>query len=230
MRAANRASAPAEPYLAYVCGARTAQYDVEDVLAMLDAACARGPTATSGWSCVLTRRAPARRTKRCCRTACCWTARPISTDADTRPEAVDVRAIRHMASFLSEARFVVSSWGTTALLEACIFDTRQRAAPLDGRAAPRARRARSTGARLPALHPHAAPSTPPARGRTATTPTELNAVLAELEARREEYSRRRAEAVARLTCLPLGGVVDRVCDALRPVVSSRPAREPQPAG
>jgi hypothetical protein len=54
-------------------------------------------------------------------------------------------------------------------------------------------------------------------------PSELNSILADLESRRDEYARRRAIAVSRLTCLPLGGVVDRVCEALHPVVSHRSA-------
>ena len=55
---------PDEPFLAYVCGARTARYDVEDVEA-LSRELRRGPIATSGWWCVRIRRAPARRTRRC---------------------------------------------------------------------------------------------------------------------------------------------------------------------
>jgi hypothetical protein len=53
-------------------------------------------------------------------------------------------------------------------------------------------------------------------------PGDLNATLAELEARHEVYSARRAEAVRRLTRLPLSDVVERVCEALRPL-----ARAPQ---
>jgi hypothetical protein len=46
-------------------------------------------------------------------------------------------------------------------------------------------------------------------------PQTLNDVLTELESQGPEYARRRAAAVARLTCLPLEGVVDRVCEVVR---------------
>jgi hypothetical protein len=126
-------------------------------------------------------------------------------------------AIRHMASLLRGARFVVSSWGTTALLEACIFDTPTvqlrwmdalpRSAPdqvqlvRDFQRYIHMRAFDATGARPYCDHPSA-----------------LNAVLQDLEERREEFSRRRAAAVELLTCTPLGGVVDRVCDSLRPIL------------
>jgi hypothetical protein len=47
---------------------------------------------------------------------------PDLTDATTRPDVVDRDAIRHMAAFLAGANFVISSWGTTALLEATLLD------------------------------------------------------------------------------------------------------------
>ena len=49
-------------------------------------------------------------------------ASPDLTDGKTRPDAVDREAIRHMAAFLGAADFVISSWGTTALLEATLLD------------------------------------------------------------------------------------------------------------
>ena len=48
-------------------------------------------------------------------------------------------------------------------------------------------------------------------------PSQLNTVLDDLEQRAEHYARCRAEAVARLVCLPLGGVVPRVLDAVRSI-------------
>jgi hypothetical protein len=210
---------PVEPFLAYVCGARTARYDVEDVLAMLDEL-ERGPYrdlrvvvrphpqgARQAYEALLSRGVLLDRS-------------PDLTDATTRPEALDTGAIRHMASLLSDASFVVSSWGTTALLEACIFDTpsvQLRWMDVLPRSAPREvglvrdfqryihmQAFDATGARPYCDHP-----------------AELNAVLAELEARRADYTLRRAAAVARLTELPLGGVVDRVCEALQPLLRAR---------
>jgi hypothetical protein len=121
-----------------------------------------------------------------------------------------------MASLLDGARFVVSSWGTTALLEACIFDTpavqlrwmdavshtvpEQVRMVRDFQRYLHMRDFDETGARPYCDHPQ-----------------ELNATLAELEVHREAYAARRARAVARLTRPPLGGVVERVCEALRPL-------------
>lgn len=208
-----------EPYLAYVCGARTAQYDVEDVLEMLaqlrdgryrDLRIVVRPHpqgSRDAYETLLERGILLDRS-------------PDLTDSRTPPEALDMGAIRHMASFLRGARFVVSSWGTTVLLEACIFDTpsvQLRWMDALSRRAPgevqlvrnfqryiHMRAFDATGARPYCDHP-----------------SKLNAVLEDLEERRKEYSCRRTAAVELLTCTPLGGVVDRVCDSLRPIVGSR---------
>jgi hypothetical protein len=210
--------APEEPYLAYVCGARTASYDVEDVIAMLDQV-ERGPY--RGLRVVVRPHPQGERESYAALPprGVLLDHSPDLTHADTRPEALDTTAIRHMASLLHEARFVVSSWGTTALLEACIFDTpsvQLRWMDAIPHASPREvglvrdfqryihmRAFDATGARPYCDHPD-----------------ELNATLAELETRRMEYSARRAEAVRRLTCLPLGEVVERVCRALDPVLGA----------
>lgn len=220
-RAAMRASVglgPDEPYLAYVCGSRTAEYDVEDVLAML-AQLAQGPYARLR---VVVRPHPQGSRaayERLLDHGVLLDRSPDLTSHQTRPEVIDVGAIRHMASLLDGAHFVVSSWGTTALLEACIFDTpavqlrwmdavphtvpEQVRMVHDFQRYLHMRDFDETGARPYCDHPE-----------------ELNATLAELEARREAYAARRALAVARLTRLPLGGVVERVCEALRPLAGS----------
>ncbi len=216
---------PDEPYLAYVCGSRTAEYDVEDVLAML-AELAQGPYAShrvvvrphpqgsrAAYEPLLSR-------------GVLLDQSPDLTNGQTRPEVIDVGAIRHMASLLDDARFVVSSWGTTALLEACIFDTPavqlrwMDAVPhtvpdqvrmvRDFQRYLHMRDFDETGARPYCDYPH-----------------ELNATLAELEARREVYAAKRAHAASRLTCLPLGGVVERVCEALRPLAGRGVGTRPQ---
>jgi hypothetical protein len=218
--------APGEPFLAYVCGARTARYDVEDVNAMLDQL-ERGPF--RGLRVVLRPHPQGSREayEGLSARGVLLDRSPDLTHAETRPEALDRAAIRHMASLLHQARFVVSSWGTTALLEACIFDTAAlqlrwmdalpRSAPHDVALVRdfqryiHMRAFDATGARPYCDHPD-----------------ELNATLAELEARAADYSRRRAEAVARLTCLPLGEVVERVCRAIQPLLAGgrrRPTAE-----
>ncbi|MBA3521656.1 MAG: hypothetical protein H0T90_04015 [Gemmatimonadales bacterium] len=208
---------PNEQFLAYVCGVRTAQYDVEDVLAMLDQL-QRGPYqclrvvvrphpqgAREAYQTLLGRGVLLDRS-------------PDLTSALTRPEAVDTGAIRHMASLLHEARFVVTSWGTTALLEACIFDTpsvQLRWMDAVPRAAPREVQLVRDFQRY--IHMRAFDAT--GARPYCDDPQQLTATLAELEARRDYYSRRRAQAVADLACPPFGSVIDRVCHAIRPLLS-----------
>jgi hypothetical protein len=206
-----------EPYLAYVCGARTAQYDVEDVGELM-AQLRNGPYRDLR---VVVRPHPQGSRgayETLVANGVLLDRSPDLTDSGTPPDAIDVGTIRHMATFLKAARFVISSWGTTALLEACIFDTPtvqlRWMDSIPHRLPEEVRLVRSfqryihmrafdeTGARL-----------------YCDNPSELNALLAELEANRPEYSRRRAAAVARLTCLPLDAVVDRLSAALQPLIS-----------
>ena len=80
----------AELYIAYVCGARTARYDVEDVVAMLDQL-ARGPYRDLR---VVVRPHPqgAREAyEELTSTGVLIDASPDLTDEDTRPEALDTR-------------------------------------------------------------------------------------------------------------------------------------------
>jgi hypothetical protein len=209
---------PSEPYLAYVCGARTAQYDVEDVLEMIERL-RSGPYrdlrvvvrphpqgSRAAYESLLEHGVLLDRS-------------PDLTDSRTPPEVLDLNAIRHMASLLRGARFAVSSWGTTALLEACIFDTpsvQLRWMDALPRRAPdevqlvhyfqryiHMRAFDATGARPYCDHPDT-----------------FNAVLRDLDARRDEYSARRAQAVELLTCLPLGEVVERASRAFGPIVAA----------
>ncbi len=113
---------PLEPYIAYVAGSRTTSYDCEDIMAMHKAL--QGTEFANLQ--IVVRPHPQ--------------ANPCEYDSlkylgvlfDTPPDATSSEnpqkkgmnraAARHMAALLSNAEFVVSSWGTTALLEACIFD------------------------------------------------------------------------------------------------------------
>jgi hypothetical protein len=213
-----------EPYLAYVCGARTAQYDVEDVLG-LSARLRTGPYHDLR---VVVRPHPQGSRaayESLLQHGILLDRSPDLTDSRTPPEVLDLDAIRQMASLLRGARFVVSSWGTTALLEACIFDTpsvQLRWMDALPRSTPdevqlvryfqryiHMRAFDATGARPYCDHPDT-----------------INAVLADLDARRAEYSAKRAAAVKRLTCLPLGQVVERTREAFRPIVAS--GTSPQP--
>jgi hypothetical protein len=207
---------PAEPFLAYVCGARTAQYDVEDVLALAEQL-QLGPY--RGLRLVVRPHPQASREpyQLLAERGILLDRSPDLTSARTRPEALDTNAIRQMASLLSSARFVVSSWGTTALLEACIFDTpsvQLRWMDTVPHAVPKEVQLVRDFQRY--IHMRAFDET--AARPYCDHPDEFNATLAELEARHDEYSRRRALAVARLSCLPLGEVLDRVCEAIRPLL------------
>ena len=207
---------PDEPYLAYICGARTSEYDVEDVLAML-AQLGRGPYAHLR---VVVRPHPQGSRaayQRLLDRGVLLDPSPDLTSAQTRPEVIDAGAVRHMASLLQGARFVLSSWGTTALLEACIVDTPavqlRWMDTVPHAVEDEVRKVRDFQRYLHMRDFDATGARP-----YCDDPEELNATLAELEARRDEYAARRATAVARLTCLPLGGVIERVCEVVRPVV------------
>lgn len=208
-----------DEYLAFVCGARTAQYDVEDILELVtrlrqgryrDLRVVVRPHpqgSRAAYETLLQRGILLDRS-------------PDLTDSRTPPEALDMGAIRHMASFLRGARFAVSSWGTTALLEACIFDTpsvQLRWMDALPRRAPDEVQLVRNFQRY--IHMRAFDAT--GARPYCDDPSMLNSVFEDLETRRAECSARRAAAVERLTCLPLDGVIDRVCEALRPIVASR---------
>jgi hypothetical protein len=208
-----------EPFLAYVCGARTARYDVEDIRAMLDQL-QRGPYSRLR---VVVRPHPQgsrEAYESLLGSGVLLDRSPDLTDARTGPEALDLGAIRQMASLLRDARFVVSSWGTTALLEACIFDTpsvQLRWMDAFPRSAPEEARLVRDFQRYIHMQAFDAIGARP----YCDAPSELNAVLADLELRSDHFGRRRTEAVARLACLPLGDVVQRVIEALRPILAPR---------
>jgi hypothetical protein len=125
-----------------------------------------------------------------------------------------------MASLLRGARFVASSWGTTALLEACIFDT----ASVQLRWMDALPRGRPEEVRLVRdfqryIHMRAFDAT--GARPYCDHPADLNRILGELETDRLAYSRRRAAAVERLVCTPLGEAVARARDALGRILGSR---------
>jgi hypothetical protein len=214
-----------EPYLAYVCGARTAQYDVEDVLELL-AQLRNGPYRDLR---VVLRPHPqgSRGSYDSLQAQGVLLDRsPDLTDSSTPPEAMDVGAIRHMASFLSDARYVVSSWGTTALLEACIFDTPSlQLRWMD--AIPHREPGEVELVRNFQRYIHMRAFDETGARPYCDHPERLNEILGMLESQEQEYSGRRAAAVERLICLPLGGVVDRLCQELRPLVSSHSSLLPE---
>jgi hypothetical protein len=207
------------PYLAYVCGVRTGNYDVEDVLAMRDAL-QEGPY--SGLQIVV-RPHPQGTKEAYQRLAPCGIlvdGRLDLTATNAPPDHFDREAIRHMAAFLSEAEFVVSSWGTTVLLEACIFDvpaiqlrwmstiphTQPQEVQMvrDFQRYIHMRSFDAEGARL-----------------YCDGPTELVPLMKTMKQNDCRFALRRKAAVQRLVCTPLGGAVDRIC---RCISQMRPCR------
>ncbi len=107
-----------QEYIAYVCGARTSLYDVEDVLVM------KSTIEKSRFSnCKIIVRPHPQGDKENYKILQRY---GIIVDQDldilnSDPSSFNRTSMQYMAAFLTGARFVVSSWGTTALLEACIF-------------------------------------------------------------------------------------------------------------
>lgn len=107
-----------QEYIAYVCGARTASYDVEDILEMK-----RVIDASKYKNCKIVVR-PHPQGKKDVYLSLLKHNILVDTELDivnSRVDVFDKDSIKYMAAFLTGARFVISSWGTTALLEACIF-------------------------------------------------------------------------------------------------------------
>ena len=210
-----------EPYLAYVCGARTADYDVEDIVELA----ARLREGRYRDLRIVVRPHPqgARAAYESLTTHGILLDRsPDLTDTATPPEALDIPAIRHMASLLRDARFVASSWGTTALLEACIFDTPSlQLRWMD--ALPRTRPDEVQLVRHFQRYIHMRAFDATGARPYCDHPSTLNAVLVDLEQHQSEYSRRRAAAVERLTCLPLGGAIERCRQVIGDILGARPA-------
>lgn len=107
-----------QEYIAYVCGARTSLYDVEDVLFM------KNILEKSRYShCKIVVRPHPQGDKE---NYDILLQHGIIVDQQLdilngNPDSFNRDSMQYMASFLTGAKFVVSSWGTTALLEACIF-------------------------------------------------------------------------------------------------------------
>ena len=129
-----------------------------------------------------------------------------------------------MAALLADARFVVSSWGTTALLEACVMDTPAvQLRWMD--AVPHAVPAEVAKVRDFQRYLHMRAFDATGARPYCDDPAALNSILADLEERPELYAERRREAVARVAALPLGDAVARTCARMAPFLApgARPA-------
>lgn len=201
---------PDERYIAYVCGARTGEYDVEDVVAMREVLLA-GPYRDLK---IVVRPHPQGSKEAYARLR----KEGILLDDDldltsgrSTPDTFNRSAIRHMAAFLTDADFVISSWGTTALLEACIFDvpaiqlrwmdavSHKNNAEVqmvrDFQRYIHMKAFDAEGARLYCDHPG-----------------ELVTLMREIKKNGYLFSLKRNAVVQKLVCLPLGDVIPRVCE------------------
>ncbi len=205
-----------EPYLAYICGARTSEYDVEDILALR-----RSLRNTEFSSLKIVVRPHPQGDRARYRSL---TARgillddpPDLTQECTHPEALDFFEIRHMAALLSEAQFVVSSWGTTALLEACIFDTPTiQLRWMD--TVPHANKSEVSMVRDFQRYIHMRAFDETGARLYCDSPSDLASLLRKFSDEREAFSERRRSAVERLAKLPLGDAPERVAESVAKLV------------
>lgn len=113
--------APGEEYLAYVCGSRTATYDCEDIHELIKTL--RGSNFRNLKVVVRPHPQGDKTTyQQLVKHGVILDTPPDLRTGDSALERMDHAGARHMAALLAASRFVVSSWGTTALLEACILD------------------------------------------------------------------------------------------------------------
>jgi hypothetical protein len=217
MRAAT-GLAPGEKYLAYVCGARTARYDVEDLHAMIEAL---RPTEFGGMKVVVRPHPQGDRRVYAGLLAdgVLLDASPDLTDGKTRPDAVNRDAIRHMAAFLSGAEYVLSSWGTTALLEATLLDRptiqfrwMDSVAHSDPSDVAKVRDFQR--------YLHMRDFDEPGARLYSESPADLAPAMRRQRDNSPEFATRRRTLVARLVKLPLDGCVSRVVETCMSVTSA----------
>lgn len=201
------------PYIAYVCGARTSEYDVEDVMALLGAL---KSTAYEGLQVVVRPHPQGEKSHYCALTqhGVLLDTPPDLLADSVRPDAVSDAEMRHMAGLLKDARFVVSSWGTTALLEACIVDTPSvQLRWMDSVSHKIEREVQLVRHFQRYIHMRAFDEE--GARLYCDSPDTLASTFDRLEGDREGFARKRVSTVRRLTALPFEGVPERVCDAIR---------------
>lgn len=201
-----------EAYLAYVCGVRTSEYDVEDIEAL---------TAVLEDSRFANHRLVVRPHPQGNKQAYqALESRGVILDrsldltgSSAAPQDFEVSAMRHMAALLGGADVVLSSWGTTALLEACIFD----------RPSIQLRWMDSVPHSLPTQvqmvrdfvrYLHLRPFDAIAAREYCDRPSELLPLMERMLAHEVEYRNRRQRCVEAFAKQPLGEVTQRVADVL----------------
>ncbi len=208
-----------DPFLAYVCGARTSEYDVEDILVLIDQI-KNGPFRNLR---VVVRPHPQGARASYVPLKSHGVLIDDSLDIvgeDARPDSFNYPAIRHMASLLKSAQFVVSSWGTTALLEACIFDTPSvQLRWMDS--VPHANHNETQMVREFQRYIHMRAFDMTGARIYCDEPQQINDILLQLQSHKDDYGTKRKIAVEHLVKLPLDGVVERASLAIAMMLSRR---------
>jgi hypothetical protein len=206
---------PEDAYIAYVCGSRTAIYDVEDIRQLLEIVNSSEFKELK----IVVRPHPQgdrREYAKLSEVGVLIDASPDLTDEKTKPDAVDYGAIRHMAAFLSGAKFVMSSWGTTALLEATLLDQPS----IQFRWMDSVRHSKESEVdivRKFQRYLHIRDFDEHGARLYSDSPSDLVENMRRLMDNNEEFSKRRKNLVESLVKLPLDGCVDRVarlCDMI----------------
>jgi hypothetical protein len=109
-------------YILYVCGGRTPQYDLEDIKALLDVI--RKSEFADRKIIVRPHPQVDAANYEEIRNSVLLDVSPSLLEVDNPGNLFRRENVRHMAALLTQAEYVVSSWGTTVLLEACVFNKR----------------------------------------------------------------------------------------------------------
>jgi hypothetical protein len=201
---------PCESYIAYVCGARTSEYDVEDII-VLKSVLAKSKYLDLK---IIVRPHPQGNKAAYARLKDYGIIVDDQLDVlNGDPCVFDKYSMEYMASFLSGSSFVISSWGTTALLEACIFqrpsiqlrwmDAVKHSNPTEVLMVKNFQRYihmkafDEEGGRLYSDHP-----------------STISEIMDHLEKSKCHFETLRRMTVERIVHLPLGKVVERVVEAI----------------
>lgn len=200
---------PDEKYIAYVCGARTGEYDVEDVLAMREALL-DGPY--QGLKIVVRPHPQGdKEAYDVLRSRGIILDRDLDLTASQKsPDMFNRSAIRHMAAFITDAEFVISSWGTTVLLEACIFDVPAlQLRWMDAISHNKAAEVQMVRDFQRYIHMRAFD----AEGARpyCDDPSDLVVLMQTMKENENLFALKRKAAVQKLVCLPLENVIPRIC-------------------
>jgi hypothetical protein len=207
---------PAEDFFLYAGGSQTFDYEIEDLLALM------GKLRSSRWSHlrVVARPHPKSDRKTYARLreyGVLVDESPDITVTGARLEAFDSRTIRHMQCLLSGAKCVISSWGTTVLLEACVFNMPAiQLRWMD--AVPRANPAQVQKVRDFQRYYHMRPFDALGSRLFSDSPDDFLDCMERLIAEEATFKIRRRETLEQLAVLPLDGVVERVVGAIRSFV------------